>query len=307
MNYGIVSTASIVSRFIEAIKLSEDKAYAISSRDINKAQVLKEKFGLEKAYGSYEEMYKDENVDIVYIATPNPCHYEEIMKALSYGKHVVCEKPMCLKSEEVKECFQYAKEKNLFLMEAQKSVFLPVSERLKEIIEDKELGKLRLVDMSSSFDSPKASWMYEPSQGGVVYGSANYTLEYLDYLIEPKSINVEAIMHKEERGAVDQVSMNIMLDDILISSKISMGFRTKDVAYFYFEDGYVEIENYWKARKLNVVGESVDVEYYPEDFEMIYEIEHIRDCIDQGLIQSDVMSESRTLMCVSEVEKMMNK
>lgn len=306
LKYGIISTATITDRFINAVQQYGDEVYAIASRSLEKAQEKAKQFTIEKGYGSYTELYQDENVDIVYIATNNGTHAKEIKNALFYHKHVICEKPLALSKQEAQDLFAYANKQKRFLMEAQKSVFLPVTQDLKKIIQTKALGKLQQVNMCSSFPYPTSSWMLDPTQGGVIYGSASYTLEYLDFLLEPTNTTVEAMGFQEKDTACDRVSINIKMNHVLINSCISMSVSTNNHALFYFEHGYVEIENYWKATSYTIHTKDVKTVEHPISYEMIYEVEHIHNCIEKKLLLSFIMSDKRTIACCKYVDTMIS-
>ena len=307
LKYGVISCAAITDRFISAVQDSQDCVQAIASRSLEKAKKQAAKYKIPKAYGSYEELYQDDHIDIVYIATNNATHKEEIYKALTHHKHVLCEKPMVLSGKDAVELFNYAKKQNCFLMEAQKSIFLPITHYLKNLIENETLGKLCLVDMTSSFPSPSSQWMHDKTQGGVVFGSATYTLEYLEYLIKPKKKRIQALMTYEENKTCDSVSFNIKMDDILIHSTITMRCMTDNHAVFYFEKGKVMIENYWKARKAILYGKSEEIIHYPIDHEMIYEISHVHDCLAKKLLESPLMSADMTIDCCRIVDEIIQK
>ena len=89
------------------------KLYCAASRDLQKAQDFCKEFNVEKAYGSYDEFYKDPNVDLVYIATPHSCHFEEVKKCLENGKNVLCEKAFTVNAKQAQELCKLAKEKKL--------------------------------------------------------------------------------------------------------------------------------------------------------------------------------------------------
>lgn len=303
LHYGIVAVASITERFIQAVKSYGDEISAIASRDLNKARKMADKHQIAKAYGSYQELYLDPTIDIVYIATNNASHVEQIKLALQHGKHVLCEKPIALNSLDCEAVFKLAKEKNLFLMEAQKSVFLPVTNYIKEIITNQSLGRLHQVEMSSSFPNPSVNWMHDPTQGGVVYGSASYTLQYLDYLIEPSLSKVSACGILEPSLTCERVSINLVLDDVLANSRISMNGNTLNHAIFYFEKGYIKVPSFWKARECIItVDDKVEQLSFPIDYEMVYEVSHVHECIANQLIESPIMSKKRSMDCVTKVE-----
>lgn len=308
LHYGIISCASITDRFLHGILENDDIIEAIASRSITKAQEKAKQFSIPKAYGSYEEVYKDPDVDVVYISNNNANHVKEIKQALSYRKHVICEKPIALNPEDGKDLFYYARKQGCFLMEAQKSLFLPAIQDIYQIIQTKQLGKLHQVSLCSSFPNPDVSWMHDPKQGGVVYGSANYTIELLDYLLEPSRIHVSALGTKEENGTCDRVSISMLMDDVLINSTISMKSDTKKQAIFYFTNGYIEVPLYWKAREYRIISQDqVKRVIYPCLYEMKYEVAHIHACITQGLLESPVMSAQRSTICCQLVDQIIHQ
>jgi len=304
INYGIISTAAIGKRFIGAVKANGGSVIAVASRSLDRARAFCQENNIEKAYGSYEELYQDPEITAVYITTINREHFHVMKQALSYGKHVLCEKPFTLSKPQAKEIFQLAKEKGLFVMEMQKSLFLPVTDLVKTYIDSGMLGKLHQVNMSASFQSPKASWMHEKDQGGVVYGSASYTFEYLDYLLEPADVIVQALGTRGETGVQDSVSFNIKMDDVLISSRISMRAPAESFAVFYFENGFIKTNEYWKADRCEIhTDQGVELIVRTVDFEMKYEVAHAEACIRQGLTESPVMTAERTLRSCGFVDQ----
>ena len=304
INYGIISTAEITKRFIPAVRIEGGTVWAAASRNFERAQQFCKEQRIPRAYGSYKELYEDPAINIVYIATINSTHISEIKQALSYHKHVICEKPLALCEKDAIEIFELANKKGLFLMEAQKSIFLPVTNVIKSYIESGALGALHQVEMTAGFDSPAASWMHEPSQGGVVYGSASYTIEYLDYLLQPNSILVQAQGTKEANGTIDLVSINLKMDEVLINSRITMKSPLDSYAIFYFETGYIKIKNYWKAREAEIHSDKeLKILHFPEEFEMRYEAAHIHECLKKGVIESPIMNSERTIKCCRLVER----
>lgn len=308
LHYGIIAVAAITDRFLHAVIEAGDTIEAIASRSLEKAQAKAVAYGVRKAYGAYEQVYTDPDVDIVYIAVNNANHGKEIKAALHHGKHVVCEKPIALSCEEAKELFALAKQKQLFLMEAQKSLFLPVTQDIRDILQKQTLGKLHQVVMSASFPNPSAAWMHAPLQGGVVYGSASYTIEYLQYLLQPHRIHASAMGTREAKGAVDRVSMNFLFDDILVNSRISMNGETLQQALFYFDQGYIRIPNYWKARDYVLVVDGVEQRIqHPCVYEMKYEAAHIHACLKAGLLESPILRAEQSVLCCFLVDEILRQ
>lgn len=310
-HYGIISTASIVPRFIQALQANGDIVEAIASRTPEKAKRMADRFAIKKAYASYEELYCDNEIEIVYIATANHTHYNEVMNALKHHKHVLVEKPFALSSEEAFEMFRYAKQQNCFLMEAQKSVFLPATIHLKKLIKQKTLGECHQISMMSSFPNayPKDHWMYT-ANGGVLYGSASYTIEYLMYLFDDPTIEIQAAVDSVESGAIIDAGMQLVLNDhLLANSHITMKVKNDNAAVFYFDKGYIRVENYWKARRLLIYpyDKAMQECSFPVDYEMIYEAAHVDECLKQQLITSPIMSCERTILCTQLVEQLVKE
>ncbi|MDE6594450.1 MAG: Gfo/Idh/MocA family oxidoreductase, partial [Oscillospiraceae bacterium] len=125
-NWGIMATGKIAHTFAKAVNAAEGaKLYACASRNSEKAAEFGKLYGAEKSYGSYEELAADPNVDIVYVASPMSCHYENVKLCFEHGKNVLCEKSITMNSEQLEGLVKTAKEKNLFFMEAMWTKCLP--------------------------------------------------------------------------------------------------------------------------------------------------------------------------------------
>lgn len=296
---GILSTASIVPRFLNASRqLDNCKVTSIASRSLEKASEKAGLWNIEKAYGSYEELIASD-VDIVYVAMINSEHYRYAKLALENGKHVFCEKPMTLSEENSRELFALAQARGLFIMEMQKTLFLPVIKKVKEIIDCGKLGKIRMADFSSSFKSNYNTWMNDPDKGGgAFYNNLIYSVELMQYLKGCGFTDFGGLSCKSETGVADQFSVSMLMEDgTLAANKTSTLVDTCHFAYIYGEKGHVEIPEYWKARKAAVYYDDGSREEldYPCDYELVYEIEHALGCIEKGLTESPVVTGKLTI------------
>lgn len=144
-NIGMIGTGFITDNFIESTQFeSKAKPYAIVSRSIDTAIAFKDKHNLEKAYTNYAEMLQDENVSIVYIASPNGLHYKNAKEAIAAGKHCLIEKPMALLPEEINELYELATKHNVYIQEAYVSLSYSTFSKVAEWIET--LGEIGKVD-----------------------------------------------------------------------------------------------------------------------------------------------------------------
>lgn len=307
---GILSTASIVPRFLNACRqLDNCRVTCIASRNLEKASEKAKQWGIEKAYGSYEELLASD-VDIVYVAMINSEHYKYAKLALENGKNVFCEKPMTLSEENSRELFALAKEKGLFIMEMQKTLFLPVIKKVKELIDEGKLGAVRMADFSSSFKSNYNTWMNDPGKGGgAFYNNLIYSVELMQYLKGVGFKGFGGMCVKSDTGVEDQFSVSLLMEDgTLVANKTSTLVDTCHFAYIYGEKGHVEIPEYWKARKATVYyddGTSEELDY-PCDYELVYEVEHALGCMDKGLKQSPVVTEKLTVDSIRLINEISN-
>ena len=309
MNYGILSTASITKRFIDGIRESDNGfVYGIASRSLEKAKEYALKNNIEHYYGNYIDCIKDENIDIIYIPTMNALHYELAKEALENHKHVIVEKPFVLKTEQAIELFEVSKQNHCFLMEAQKSVFLPTTLKCKELLESNIIGDLKYIELKAGFVGRFSSnhWMNDLSLGGgALYGSATYTIEFLSFLFDEPEFKITGLFKKGIHTADEIVNFQLQFNDIIVNSTISMVTPLKNEAVFYGTKGYIVIPNYWKSKGLDVYIDNECTHYdFPYTSEFVYENNHIQDCIKKGLIESPVMNSFKTIQTVSLVEQL---
>lgn len=141
---GIIGTGRIANRFIpEAALVSGVNIQSVYNPRMESARIFADKYGID-AYGDIEEFYS--SVDIIYIASPHETHYQYIKQSLDHGKHVLCEKPMCLEKEQSERLFAYAGEKNLILFEGIKTAYCPGFTKLLGIACSGMIGNIRNVE-----------------------------------------------------------------------------------------------------------------------------------------------------------------
>jgi predicted dehydrogenase len=307
INYGVLSTASIVPRFVGAVRSAgKGTVLAIASRSRQKAEAAAQRLDIPRAYGSYEEMLEDGDVDVVYVATINSEHFAACRAALEHGKHVVCEKPFVLRKAEAEALFRLAAERHLFIMEAQKVVFLPLINAVAALIREGRIGTVRLVDLTSSCEATYNNWLGSlAAGGGALYGNASYGIQMLAHLFGEMPVYRGGAALRGEGGADVQCVLNLSIgQDLLAISKISTQVNAINKAFLYGDKGYVEIPDYWKARTARVVYDDGRTEElsFPCTYELGYEVEHVEACLAQGLLTSPVMSEAMTVSTIEMLE-----
>ncbi|MFH5836336.1 Gfo/Idh/MocA family protein [Proteiniclasticum sp. C24MP] len=294
IKYGIMGTARIIDRFVGAVRASEmGEVRALASRSLEKARERADGLGINTAYGSYEELVKDPDIDVIYVPTINHAHKENAMLALENGKHVLVEKPMTLSEKDTRELFDFARKKNLFIMEAQKSLFLPVTNEVKRILENDEIGKVHLFEYSISIPEVGFRWFYDKkSGGGALYGSGNYILAHAMNLTEEKLTSATGHATLSDEGVDLQCAFVLKSQGgVLIEGKITTMVQSDSILRIFGEKGKIEIHDFWKAREatVEIYGEPVRTISHPVEFEMVYEVDHVNECLVKGLHESPVM------------------
>jgi predicted dehydrogenase len=203
INWGVIGTAGIAKKqTIPGMVLAENcNPYAIAGRSIEKAKEFQKEFGFEKAYGDYEELLKDPDVEAVYIPLPNTLHYEWIKKALQHGKHVLCEKPLVATAKEAEELYALAKECGVYLMEAFAYLHSPWIASIKNEVDSGEIGEIRYIEsqfITSDYNMSNIR-MRKETNGGALYDLGCYTTTMIGWMLgrQPDEISASAIFSKE--------------------------------------------------------------------------------------------------------------
>ena len=138
----------IANQLAQALQAQGSNLYSVANRTHDKAVAFAEKYGIEKVYEDIDEVFTDDNVDIIYISTPHNTHIKYLRKALAAGKHVLCEKSITLNSQELDEAIKLAEDNHVILAEAMTIYHMPIYKKLNEIIASDILGELKLLQMN---------------------------------------------------------------------------------------------------------------------------------------------------------------
>ncbi len=302
LRYGILSTSSIAPRFIAAVRASgKGEIVALSSRTLDKAREKAAQWDIPTAYGSHEELLRDEKVTIVYISNVNAQHYLWAKEALLAGKHVICEKPCTTTAAQTAELYELAKGKGLFFMEAQKMLFLPAVLETKKRLP--ELGRVTMLELSHSFPGSYNSWMFDKDAGGgPLLSSGIYALQLIHWLFGP-IVQISGIPSMENGVEWQYILTGKTESGVLFSAKNSTRSVLDNTCRIFGETGYIELPNYWKAQKVifHIDGKEEILEF-PCQYELVYEVEHIADCLEKGLLCSPVITKDLSLAGIEAIE-----
>lgn len=311
-NVGILGLGNIANRVAKGVLCSEKASlYAVASRKIENAKSFADKYGAKTYYGSYNEMLKDSEVDLVYICTPNAFHYEQIKLCLSYGKHVICEKPMVKNEMQVRELFAFARDKGCFLMEAEKTMFTPLNRKIKKMITEGTIGKLHTIRAQYCSDGldglPEDHWVLGEDFGGCTYDIGVYPICVAHFYADSKMKEFQAEAVKNPEFKCDfGMDADVFYENGIYATVRSNWFyqaENKGKAVLVGEKGYFEIPAYWKGNKayLHKEGQVTEIVVDMEsDFEG--EITHAIECIEEGLTESPILGEEMSVEIIRVAE-----
>lgn len=281
---GTIGSGFIVHFILDAVKAVEGiRCVAVYSRTEEKARGLAEKYQVEKTYTDMDDFLADEEMNCVYVASPNLLHYEQTKKALLAGKHVLCEKPFCTKLEQAKELFSIAKEKGLFLMEAVPTTYLPNFEVLKKSLE--KIGRIKLVQgnfsqYSSRYDAflrGELPNVFNPAFAGGCLMDINFYNVYLNVALFGKP--EKAVYFPNMAEQIDTSGILVMQYPDFVST--NTGAKDTWGENFYLiegEKGYIYAEGgSCSLRNLRVVTKDSEEMYRGQEDEerWNYEIKHL--------------------------------
>ncbi|KAB8126020.1 Gfo/Idh/MocA family oxidoreductase [Gracilibacillus oryzae] len=216
IKWGIISTANIGKKaVIPGIKQSETgEVYAIASRNLDNAKEAANELDIPVAYGSYEELLKDPEIDAVYIPLPNHLHKEWAIKAMQAGKHVLCEKPIALNAEETQEMLEESKKAGVVLAEAFMYRYHPRYQMIQERIQAGEIGDIRGIHGVFTFNSAGAKEnvrFHKDWGGGSLYDVGVYPISAARMILneEPQAATVHALFSEQHDG-VDMMASGIL-------------------------------------------------------------------------------------------------
>lgn len=296
VKWGVLGTAGIARGCtIPGMQLAENcELYAIAGRSLDKAEQFKSEFGFEKAYGDYDSLLADKEIQAVYIPLPNELHYEWVMKAIEAGKNVLCEKPLAPTKKQVEELFAAAKAKGVILMEAFAYLHTPYVAAVKAEVDSGAIGDIKYIEtafLTSDYDVSNIR-MRRETYGGSLYDLGCYCTSMITWLLgkEPTSVMAFAEFSDEK---VDKFASAMMKYDGDVRAAFSSGMifetekdRRHDRLYINGTKGYIKSDvEYNEAGELSyricVDGvETVKTVSTPQNYSL--EVTQLGKCITDG-------------------------
>ncbi|WP_328870914.1 Gfo/Idh/MocA family oxidoreductase [Streptomyces sp. NBC_00287] len=256
VRWGILATGGIAATFTaDLVDMPDAEVVAVASRSQESADAFAERFGIERAYGDWAALAADEDIDVVYVATPHSAHRAAAGLCLEAGRNVLCEKAFTLNAREAEELVALANGRGSFLMEAMWMYCNPLIRRLKTLIDDGAIGEVRHVqaDFGLAGPFPPSHRLRDPAQGGgALLDLGVYPVSFAQLLLgEPSDIVARAVLSDEsvdlqtgallswESGALASVHCSI-IGGTATSASVTGSRGRIDIPYgFFFPDHFV--------------------------------------------------------------------
>jgi predicted dehydrogenase len=253
LRWGILSTATIAHRFVDALQQSHrSEVAAVASRELERAQTFAEKHAIPCAYGSYDELLNDSSINVVYIPLPNTMHAEWIIKAAEKGKHVLCEKPIALSMEEMERIQQAAQEHNVIVMEGLMYLHHPQTLVIEEIIRRGIIGdivhiKAWLERYVPTNNDPLC--IHPEFGGGALWNFGIYPLSFAMLITGQLPVHIHASAKTNEYGCDAALESELLFGSCSAHISCNIISPSSKGASIIGTKGRIEIPNPWTPGK----------------------------------------------------------
>jgi D-xylose 1-dehydrogenase (NADP+, D-xylono-1,5-lactone-forming) len=305
VSWGFLSTANINDKLLAGATESDRlDVIAVASRDAARAEAYARERGIGRAYGSYEELLADPDVEAVYISLPNSLHVDWSIRALEAGKHVLCEKPLSRRPEDVERAFDVAEQSDRLLMEAFMYRHNPQTAKLKELVGEGAIGRLRLVRAAFSFPLADAGNVRLDASldGGGLMDVGCYCVSGARLLAgEPERVYGEQVLGE---SGVDELFTGMLRspDDVLAHFDAGLVLQERDELEAIGEEGSLFLDDPWHCEspviELRTAGSMEEIAVEPADSYRL-ELENFSDSIrgeaEPLLGREDALGQARAI------------
>lgn len=291
LNWAVLGTGVIANEMAQALCKMGKSIYAVGNRTHEKAVAFAEKYNISKVYDKIDDMFYDENVDIIYITSPHNTHYEFMKKALENGKHIFVEKSITLNSRELNEMLALAKEKHLILAEAMTIWHMPIYKELWNIVKTGQLGKVQMITVNfgsfKPYDLSNRFFNMELA-GGALLDIGVYALSIVRSFMDEKPEDILSQWKPSPTGSDEQATI-LLRNNINQMATVALSIHSKQPkrSMISCEKGYIEIMNYPRADKAIIVdaetGNTQEITSGETDNALYYEMLDM----EQAVLSSD--------------------
>lgn len=308
MNVGIIGSGWIAEKMAITLQglaknpaTCDIKAYAIASRTQEKADAFAKQWGFEKAYGSYEALVEDPDVDLVYIATPHSHHYANTKMALEHGKACLVEKAFTANAREAKELLDIAHEKKIFIAEAIWTRYQPIREMILDVIKSGRIGEPRLVYASLGYQMETKERILRPDLcGGALLDLGVYSINFVRMFVGGDWKEIKSQCVKSHTGMDMHDSISVIYNNGIMANMQASTLCINDKhGIISCSQGYIEVDNINNPQRAQVFDADAqriyDIHCPKQITGYEYQVIACRDAMKQGLLVTPYMSHEETL------------
>ena len=308
---GIIGAGWIAEKMAAALAPLEDYCvHAIASRSLEKAEAFAKTWNIPKAYGSYEAMVADPDIDLVYIATPHSHHYPHTKLALEHGKHVLGEKAFTANAAEAAELLETARTKGLFITEAIWTRYMPLSHKVKELMESGIIGEPRVLTATLCYMMEfKERIVRADLCGGALLDLGVYCLNFARMYFGTDIVRTVTNVHLGPTGMDMHESISLSFADGKMANLQAGALCLNDrQGIISGTEGYIRVDNINCPEVVEVYRNYELVARYEKPADMIngyeYQVFECKRCIDSGLLESPLMPHAETLSIMQQMDSL---
>ena len=298
IRWGILSTGAIATKFAEGLQfVPEAELVAVGSRSKTAADAFADMFNIERRYDTYEALAADANVDVIYVGTPHSFHKENTLLCLNHGKAVLCEKPFAINAAEADLMIETAREKGVFLMEAMWSRYLPVMQRVRELLSEGVIGDVMQLTADFGFHNTAdpTNRLYDPAMGGGALLDIGVYPVSMASMVCGTPDRIQSIAYLGETGVDEHAAILLGYEHnpALTTITTSMRVQSHRSAIINGTKGRIRLpEPWWKTPRFTLEvhqGETSEIDVPIAGNGYNYQAVEVGRCLRAGLLESDVM------------------
>lgn len=309
LRVGIIGAGWIADKMAEALSpLDEAEVLAIASRSLEKARQFADERGISRAYGSYEELVEDPDVDLVYVATPHSHHYPHARLALQHGKPVLVEKAFTANAREAEALLTLARERHLFITEAIWTRYMPLSMKVKEIMDSGIIGEPRILTATLCYEMEQKERIIRPDLcGGALLDLGVYVLNFARMYFGTDIVRTVTNCHLGPSGMDMMESISLSFRDGRMANLQAGCLTLNDrQGIISGKEGYIRIDNVNCPERIEVWRNYELVEVYERPEGMVngyeYQVLECKRCLETGLTESPMMPHEETLSIMRQMD-----
>ena len=310
MKVGIIGAGRIAGFMATALRDKPQgcEVYAIASRSLEKAQAFAAQYGIPKAYGSYEEMLADANIELVYVATPHSHHFAHAGLSLDYGKPCLVEKSFTANEREARELITKAHSKGLFITEAIWTRYMPLSLKIKDLLDSGIIGEPRVLTATLCYMNGNKERMLRPELcGGALLDLGVYVINFARMYFGDDIVRSVSNCFMGPTGVDTQECISLAYRDGRMAN-LQAGSRCLNDRQGIISgtEGYIRVDNVNCPEKVEVYRNYELVASYTKADDMVngyeYEVFECKRCIEEGLGESPLMPHAETLAIMRQMD-----